>query len=146
MNDKEKNLAKLVRQDCLKMVTKAKASHIGSALSIVDILAVLYSKILKFDSTNPDLPDRDRFILSKGHACCAVYATLANCNFFDKDLLLSFAEDNSDFMSHISHKVPGVEFSTGSLGHGLPFGVGKAIAAKRTKKIGERMFFSVMGS
>jgi len=134
MNDKEKNLAKLVRKDCLKMVTKAKVSHIGSALSIVDILAVLYSNILKVDCTNPSLPDRDRFILSKGHSCSAVYATLAHCNFFDTEFLLNFAEDNSDFMCHISHKIPGVEFSTGSLGHGLPFGVGKAIAAKRTKK------------
>jgi len=116
------------------MVHKAKASHIGSALSIVDILAVLYSNILKFDHKNPALPTRDRFILSKGHACCAVYATLAHCKFFDTNLLSEFAEDYSDFMSHISHRVPGVEFSTGSLGHGLPFGVGKAFAAKRTKQ------------
>lgn len=134
MFDNAKNLAKLVRTDCLKMVHKANASHIGSALSIVDILAVLYSNILKYECLDPELAIRDRFILSKGHACCAVYATLAHCKFFDTSLLLSFAEDHSDFMSHISHKVPGVEFSTGSLGHGLPFGVGKAIASKRTKK------------
>ena len=134
MYDNTKNLAKLVRADCLKMVYKANASHIGSALSIVDILAVLYSNILKYDCLDPELAIRDRFILSKGHACCALYATLANSSFFDKNLLLSFAEDGSDFMSHISHKVPGVEFSTGSLGHGLPFGVGKAIASKRTKQ------------
>ena len=134
MSNSAKNLAKLARIDCLKMVHLAKASHIGSALSIVDILAVLYSDTLNHDSSNPDLSDRDRFILSKGHACCAVYATLAHCNYFDTKLLKSFAQNNSDFMSHISHKVPGVEFSTGSLGHGLPFGVGKAIAAKRNKQ------------
>jgi transketolase len=134
MHDNVKDLAKLVRKDCLKMVYNANASHIGSALSIVDILAVLYVNILKYDCQNPELANRDRFILSKGHACCAVYATLAHVKFFDTDLLLGFAQDDSNFMSHISHKVPGVEFSTGSLGHGLPFGVGKAIVAKRTKQ------------
>ena len=129
-----KKLANLVRVECLKMVHSAKASHIGSALSIVDILAILYSQILKYDSANPDLNSRDRFILSKGHACCAVYATLAHCGYFDVNLLKTFAENESDFMSHISHKVPGVEFSTGSLGHGLPYAVGKAMAAKRNKQ------------
>ena len=132
MHDNVKNLAKLVRIDCLKMVHKSNSSHIGSALSIVDILAVLYANILKYDCQNPEFSDRDRFILSKGHACCAVYAILAHSKFFDIDLLPSFAQDGSNLMSHISHKVPGVEFSTGSLGHGLPFGVGKAIVSKRT--------------
>lgn len=134
MSKNPKKLAYLVRVECLKMVHSAKASHIGSALSIVDILTILYSQILEYDSANPDLNSRDRFILSKGHACCAVYATLAHCGYFNVNLLKTFAENGSDFMSHISHKVPGVEFSTGSLGHGLPYAVGKAMAAKRNKQ------------
>ena len=124
-------LARSIRKSALEMVVRAKASHIGSALSIVDIIAVLYSDILKFESNNPKWVHRDRFILSKGHACVAVYAALAEVGFIRKSDLLTYGEDFSNLMNHISHKVPGVEFSTGSLGHGLPFGVGKALAAKR---------------
>ena len=113
------------------MVTRAKAAHIGSALSICDIVAVLYGRVLRVDPRNPNEPSRDRFILSKGHACVAVYGALAATGFISEQDLNSYGQNNSDLMNHISHKVPGVEFSTGSLGHGLPFGVGKAIAAKR---------------
>ena len=112
------------------MAYEAKSSHIGSALSIVDILSVLYNEFLKFDNNNPNIIERDRFILSKGHACSALYAVLGLKKFFDKKLLKLYSKDNSDFMAHVSHKVPGVEFSTGSLGHGLPFGVGVAQALK----------------
>lgn len=114
------------------MVYGAKASHIGSALSITDIVAVLYQNVMKIDPARPDAPGRDRFILSKGHACVAVYAALAEKGFIAKDDLLTYGQDHSVLMNHISHKVVGVEFSTGSLGHGLPFGVGKALAAKRS--------------
>ena len=124
-------LARNIRRASLKMVTLAKASHIGSALSIGDILAVLYGSVLRFDPNDPGSPERDRFILSKGHACVAVYGALAELGFFDSDRLETYGKDHSELMNHISHKVPGVEFSTGSLGHGLPFGVGKALAAKR---------------
>lgn len=124
-------LARRMRIQALQMVHAARASHIGSALSICDIVAVLYGKLLKVDSTKPDLPDRDRFILSKGHACVAVYAALAECGFIPREDLKTYGLDGSVLMNHISHKVAGVEFSTGSLGHGLPFGVGKALAAKR---------------
>ncbi len=124
-------LAKTVRRHALRMVHRAKASHIGSALSIADIVAVLYGRVLHVDPANPRLADRDRFILSKGHACVAVYAALAARGFFPEEDLLRYGQDHSELMNHISHKVPGVEFSTGSLGHGLPFGVGKALAAKR---------------
>lgn len=113
------------------MVHQANASHIASALSICDILAVLYGRVLKIDPEQPKAPFRDRFILSKGHACTAVYAALAHVGFIPYEALLTYGKDHSDLMNHISHKVPGVEFSTGSLGHGLPFGVGKALAAKR---------------
>jgi transketolase len=112
------------------MVTRARASHIGSALSIADIIAVLYGRILRVDPGSPDNPERDRFILSKGHACVAVYAALAETGFIEAALLESYGTDGSPLMAHISHKVPGVEFSTGALGHGLPFGTGKALACK----------------
>ena len=124
-------LAKRMREHSLRMVHRAKASHIGSALSIADILAVLYGRVLRLDHSNSDLTTRDRFILSKGHACVALYAALAETEFINRDDLLMYGQDHSVLMNHISHRVKGVEFSTGSLGHGLPFGAGKAIAAKR---------------
>jgi len=115
----------------LEMVHRAKASHIASALSICDIVAVLYGQVLRITPEEPGNPLRDRFVLSKGHACVAVYAALAETGFFQADDLLRYGQDDSVLMNHISHKVAGVEFSTGSLGHGLSFGVGKALAAKR---------------
>lgn len=124
-------MARRVRVQALKMVNQARASHIGSALSICDILAVLYGEIMRWDPANPEWVERDRFILSKGHACVAVYATLAEIGFITEADLLTYGHDHSILMNHISHKVPGVEFSTGSLGHGLPFGLGKALAAQR---------------
>lgn len=127
-------LAKKIRIDALKMVTRATASHIGSALSIADIVAVLYEDVLKIDPKDSTHINRDRFILSKGHACVAIYAALANKGFFPKTDLESYGQDHSLLMNHISHKVLGVEFSTGSLGHGLPFGVGKAFYAKKNQK------------
>jgi transketolase len=132
-------LARTVRRYALEMTHRAKASHIASALSIADIVSVLYGQVLTFDVKNPQLDQRDRFILSKGHACVAVYAALAARGFFDPQLLHSYGKDHSIFMNHISHKVPGVEFSTGALGHGLSFGVGKALAAKH-KKAAWRVF------
>ena len=131
MHTKSCTLARTIRQLSLEMVHRAKASHIGSALSISDILAVLYSDVLDFEPNDPDWPDRDRFILSKGHACVAVYAALSQVGFFPAKELENYGRNHSVFMNHISHKVPGVEFSTGSLGHGLPFAVGKALAAKK---------------
>jgi transketolase len=127
-------LARDMRVQSLQMVHRARASHIGSALSICDIVAVLYGQTLRIDPKKPKWLDRDRFILSKGHACVAVYAALAERGFIGRDEVLSYGLDHSVLMNHISHKVAGVEFSTGSLGHGLPFGTGKALAAKRLKK------------
>ena len=126
-------LARQIRIEALQMVHRAKASHIGSALSISDIVAVLYGQVMRLDPKQPDAPNRDRFILSKGHACVAVYAALAETGFFPREDLLKYGQDHSVLMNHISHKVAGVEFSTGSLGHGLPFGTGKALAANRRK-------------
>lgn len=99
---------------------------------MADLLSVLYSEILNVRPENPFWIDRDRFILSKGHSCTALYAALALKGFFSLDELTTYGQDGSRLMSHVSHKVPGVEFSTGSLGHGLPFGCGKALAALRT--------------
>ena len=127
------DLARNMRVQALQMVHRAIASHIGSALSICDIVAVLYGQVLRLDPKQPDAPDRDRFILSKGHACVGVYAALAETGFFPREDLLKYGQDHSVLMNHISHKVEGVEFSTGSLGHGLPFGTGKALAAHRRK-------------
>ena len=128
------NLARAIRREALKMVHNAGASHIGSALSIADILAVLYQDILNVSAVSVGDRNRDRFILSKGHACVALYAVLAELGFFEKSLLDEYGRENSILMNHISHKVPGVEFSTGALGHGLPFGVGKALSAKINKE------------
>jgi transketolase len=128
------DLARRVRVQSLKMVHRARAAHIGSALSICDILAVLYAQVLNVDHYEPRASQRDRFILSKGHACVALYATLAETGFFPVEDLLGYGQDHSLLMNHISHKVIGVEFSTGSLGHGLPFGTGKALAAKRLSR------------
>jgi transketolase len=127
------SLAIRIRRHALQMVARARASHIGSALSVTDIVAVLYGAVLRHDAARPRWDERDRFILSKGHACVAVYAALAERGFFGVDQLVTYGADYSNFMNHISHHVPGVEFSTGSLGHGLPFGVGKALAAQRQK-------------
>jgi transketolase len=126
-----RQLARDMRAQALHMVQRARASHIGSALSICDIVAVLYAQALRIDPSAPAAPERDRFILSKGHACVAVYAALAETGFFPREDLLKYGQDHSVLMNHISHKVAGVEFSTGSLGHGLPFGAGKALAARR---------------
>ena len=125
------NLAKNIRSHVLKMTSKGKSSHVGSALSIADILAVLYTN-MNVDPKDPSNPKRDRFILSKGHAGAAVYAVLAELDFFSKEILDTHYQDGSILSGHVSHKgVPGVEFSTGSLGHGLSVATGFALAAKR---------------
>lgn len=124
-------LARRIRVHAIKMVNRGGSSHIGSVLSIADILAVLYGNVLKFDAKNPKWVDRDRFILSKGHAGAGVYAVLAESGFFNAERLLEHCQNGSVFSGHVSHKgIPGVELSTGSLGHGLPVAVGMAYAGK----------------
>jgi transketolase len=122
--------AKKIRAHALRMVFRAKASHIGSCLSMADFLAVLYTRVLKVDPSNPQDPDRDRFVLSKGHAAAILYAALAERGFFPTDELASYCESGSRLTGHAGHGVPGVELSTGSLGHGLPIAVGMALAAR----------------
>lgn len=124
-------LAKRIKINTLKMTSKGGSSHIGSILSICDIMAVLYLQILNVKPSEPEWVDRDRFILSKGHAGAAVYATLAECGFFPTEKLMTHYQDGSDLSGHVSHKgIPGVELSTGSLGHGLSVAAGLALAAK----------------
>lgn len=127
-------LARDIRLEILEMVHRARASHVGSCFSIVDALAVLYGRVMKVCPQDPHWEGRDRFILSKGHAAAAVYATLAHIGMLSRDGLQTYGAEGSLYMTHVSHKIPGVEFSSGSLGHGLPFGVGKALAAKRQGK------------
>lgn len=132
-------LAKNIRKNALNIVAKANASHIASCLSIADILAVLYGKIANISPDNVGSNDRDRIIISKGHAAAAVYSVLAERGFFSKECLKTFCENGSQLTGHVSHFVCGVEVSTGSLGHGLSVGAGLALAAKRDK-INNRVF------
>lgn len=115
----------------LRMTSSGKSSHIGSVLSIADILAVLYGAVLNVDPRNPTWSGRDRFLLSKGHAGAGVYAALAERGFMPIQTLDSHYKNGSKLSGHVSHKdVPGVELSTGSLGHALGIGAGMALSAK----------------
>ena len=129
-------LAKQIRVKTLHMIHRAKSSHVGSAFSMADLLAVLYTKILRVDPDRPDWPDRDRFILSKGHASAALYVALSEREFFPGDWLDTFYQNGSMLAGHVTHtNVPGVEVSTGSLGHGLSLACGMALSGKRDKKL-----------
>ncbi len=133
--EKLEKIAKDIRKNIFKTICNGGGGHIPASLSIVDILAVLYYHILKIDPKKPDVPARDRFILSKGHACVALYAVLADRGFFAKEHLDTFGRRGSILGGHPDmHKVPGIEASTGALGHGFPFGVGVAFAGKMDKK------------
>lgn len=124
-----------IRLKCLEMTSRGGSSHIGSILSIVDIVTVLYNCFINFDIKNPKDPLRDRFILSKGHSGVCIYAVLAKLGFFKSAELDSFYKNGSKFSGHVSHiNIPGVEISTGSLGHGLGIGIGMAKAAKLQKR------------
>ena len=126
-----KTLAWLIRRNGLEMTHLSRGSHIGSVLSVAEIIAVLYASVLNVDPKEPKKPDRDRLILSKGHAGSAVYAALAETGFFPVEQLKTHYANGSILSGHVSHKgVPGVEVSTGSLGHGLGVGVGMALGAK----------------
>lgn len=129
-----KELARQARIHCLQMTHRGKSGHVGSMLSMAEIMAVLYKRILRVSPSQPRRPDRDRFILSKGHGGGCVYAVLTELGFFPKEWLQGYYRDCGKLMGHISHYVPGVEFSTGSLGHGLPVALGMALAAKRSGK------------
>jgi transketolase len=130
--DEVKELSRRIRMQVLQMTHRARSSHVGSCFSIVDLLAVLYMRVLRVRPDEPDWPNRDRFLLSKGHGAAALYATLAERGFFQEGWLTEFNAEGTQLAGHVTHHgVPGVEVSTGSLGHGLPLGCGMALAAKR---------------
>jgi transketolase len=135
-----RELARRIRLHALMMTSRGGTAHVGSVFSMADILAVLYGGVLNVQPANPAWPDRDRFILSKGHAGAGVYAALAERGFFDVKRLEQHYINGSSFSGHVSHKgVPGVELSTGSLGHGLGIGCGMAFAARQSNR-GHRVF------
>ena len=124
-------LAWLIRRHGLEMTHLSRGSHIGAIFSVAEIMAVLYTGVMNVNPAEPAMPDRDRLILSKGHAGAAVYAALAERGFFPVEELKTHYANGSRLSGHVSHKgVPGVEFSTGSLGHGLAVGAGMALGAK----------------
>ena len=128
---KSKTLAIQLKKDLVSMLNRANASHTGGCLSCLDIVSVLYQKILRIKPNKPKSANRDRFILSKGHTGAIIFAVLANKGFFPKSWLDTFCDNEGKLPGHIdSHKVPGVEFSTGSLGHGLSVGTGMAMSLK----------------
>ncbi|HBR15736.1 MAG TPA: transketolase [Candidatus Omnitrophica bacterium] len=131
-----------LRKMIVKMLQAGGRGHVGSALSLVEILRVLYDDVLRFDAGNPRWPQRDRCVLSKGHGCLALYAILADKKFFSETELLKFSKTDGLLGGHPEIKVPGVEASTGSLGHGLPIGVGLAINA-RYERADHRVFVIV---
>jgi len=133
-------LAWLIRRDAVEMTHLSGGSHIGSVLSMADLLSVLYIDIANVDPKNPKMNERDKIILSKGHAGAGIYSALANMGFFDREILKTHYQNGSILSGHVSHKnVPGVEISTGSLGHGLSIGSGLAYGAKINKS-SEKIF------
>jgi transketolase len=132
---KSEQLAWLIRRHGIEMTHISHGSHIGAILSVADIVAVLYNDVANISPENLKDENRDRVILSKGHAGAAIYAALAEKGFFDRAELKTHYADGSRLSGHVSHKgVPGVEFSTGSLGHGACVGAGMALNAKLDKK------------
>lgn len=126
--------ANQIRCDLLNMIYEAKAGHTGASLSCADIMTVLFYAVLRLDPQNPKWPDRDRFILSKGHAVEVYYCILADLGFFPKEELKTFSQFGTRLIGHPNNKVPGIEMNTGALGHGLSISVGMAIAARKLKK------------
>lgn len=136
-------LAWKIRRHGIEMTHLSGGSHVGAILSVADIIAVLYAGVMKYRCEEPKWDGRDRFILSKGHAGAAIYAALAESGFFEVDELKTHYQNGSRLSGHVSHHLPGVDFSTGSLGHGLSAGAGMAYALKKDKK--DNKVFVVLG-
>ena len=120
-----------LRRRVVRVFADGNRGHVGSALSLVEILRVLYDEIMRYDANNPNWSERDRFVLSKGHGCIALYVLLAEKGFFPDSELARFCKSNGILGGHPDHrKVPGVEASTGSLGHGLSIAIGFAVKAR----------------
>ncbi len=138
------NLAKKIRKHILKMTMYAKSSHIGAAFSIVEILVVLYFLVLNVDPKNPNIKDRDKFILSKAHGSAALYAVLAEKGFFPISTLEKYFIDEGILPGHLDKtSVPGIEFSIGALGHGFSIAIGMALANQRMANNGK--VFALLG-
>ena len=130
--DQLREIARRVRHRVLLMTNRARSSHVGSSFSMVELLVALYFRILNIRPEAPAFDLRDRFVLSKGHACAALYAVLSERGFFPEAWLDDFYIDGARLAGHVTHRgVPGIEVSTGSLGHGLSLASGMALAAKR---------------
>ena len=132
-----KKFALNIRKNILEMAVSAGASsaHFGGALSITEIVSILFAYQMKIDKKNPNWEDRDRFILSKGHACLAYYAALCEIGYISKEELKTFEKNNSNLLGHpVINKKLGIDFSNGSLGMGLSLGIGVALSAKKKKK------------
>ena len=128
-------MAATIRCDIIEMITTAEAGHPGGSLSATDIVTALYFRVMRIDATRPDWPDRDRFILSKGHACPVWYACLAERGYFDKAHLATLRRLNSILQGHPDmRKTPGIDMTAGSLGQGLSVGIGMALSAKLRDK------------
>lgn len=126
--------SKTLRKNLLRMLCEARSGHSGGSLSAIDILMVLYNKVMRHDPKHPDDPTRDRFILSKGHACPALYVVLADCQYFEESKLATLRKFGSILQGHPNmHFTPGLDASTGSLGQGLSISVGMALSAKMDK-------------
>ncbi len=133
-----------VRRGILDLTFFGSASHLGGSLSVVEILVALYFKVMKIDPQKPMMPERDRFILSKGHAAPALYAVMAERGFFPKEELKTFCKNETRLQKHIDlHKIPGIDASSGSLGQGLSLAIGMALADRMDKK--DRFVYVVMG-
>ncbi|MEK7286063.1 MAG: transketolase [Nitrospirota bacterium] len=131
INESLQNQAKRLRQDIIQMISAAASGHPGGSLSATDIITALYFRVLRHRPTEPDWDDRDRFILSKGHAAPALYAALARTGYFPVEQLSSLRQFGSPLQGHPEKgKLPGVEASTGSLGQGISIGIGMALAAR----------------
>ena len=138
----KKNLTKNILEMALN--AGANSSHFGGALSIADIISALFAYKMKFEKNNPKSEDRDRFILSKGHACLAYYAALCEIGFIKKDDLKTFEENDSNLLGHpVRNMDLGIEFSNGSLGMGMSLAIGVALALKKKKK--KNNIFVIMG-
>lgn len=127
-------IAKTIRRDIVEMITAAKSGHPGGSLSAVEILVTLYFDVMRHDPQNPKWPDRDRFILSKGHAAPVLYSVMAECGYTPKDQLCTLRQLGSIYQGHPDVRyIPALEASTGSLGEGVSLGLGMALAAKLDK-------------
>lgn len=126
--------AKQIRRDILEMGLRAGGCHLAPALSSADLVTALYFRIMRFNPQDPKDDGRDRFILSAGHKCAVLYVTLAHAGYFPREVLNTFQRLHSILGGHPGSKIPGVEIPTGSLGHGLPIGVGLALGAKLQRK------------